>query len=119
MEVHIFRPDKNSKDETFCNFITNHYKISVTVHEYNETNSIVDFLQEKKDTVLAGSVLYSEDVSVSLDTEYMNSDINKTIIKKKQGYLGGIVILDSDFPQQLSPGAIMNLYYGMLVLPII
>lgn len=121
MEVHIFHPKESFKDETFRNFIQDHYKIPVVVHDYNEQNSflIFDFLQDKKDEVLVSSLIYSEDVSMpSISDSDISYEFNKTILKKRKEYLGGLVILQSDSSHVVSPTAIMNLYQGMLILPI-
>ncbi len=121
MEVHIFHPQKSFKDETFRNFIENHYKIPVVVHDYDEQNRflIIDFLQDNKDNVLVSSLIYSEDVSMPLiNDSSINYEVNKTILKKAKEYLGGLVILQSESSHVVPPTAIMSLYQGMLILPV-
>ena len=119
MEVHIFHPKESFKDETFCNFIQNHYKIPVVVHQYDRqsgSSHIVDFLRDNEADILLGSIISSLDVSVNLDSS-VNYEVNKTVLKKKEGYLGGMVITQGDTFHPITPGAILNLYKGMLEFP--
>ena len=122
MEVHIFHPNENFNDDAFCAFVRDQYQIPVSVHEYDKLNNslILDFLQKNKKSVLIGSLIFSEDVSVSLGEEDIYYEISKAIIKGKQNYLGGMVILQSEVKNsasQITPTAILNLYRGMLELP--
>lgn len=116
MNVHVFRSQNGVSDETFCEFVKNHYGIPVMVHEYDEKHKlcIFDFLKENRDFVLIASIVCSPDIIVPFKNGDINYEINKIILNKKQGYLEGMIITKS---KNIAPEAIVNLYKGMLVPP--